>query len=378
MPPAPLAALSIGQSDLLPYYFKVTSDAKENVTAGAELENPHRLLTGRFDLAFVLIYLYPLLILAMSYNVLSAEKEQGTLALALSQPVSLRTLMVGKLALRFGVFLVVISALAGLAVAIAGIDVGADGVVARLALWAAAVIAYGLVWFALAMLVVSFGRPSSTNATVLAALWLAFVILVPSMMNMIATSAYPVPSRVEMIQAMRTASDEANQQGSKLLSRYYEDHPELAAGGADQAMNDFNVILVAVSAEVEERVRPVLERYDQQLAGQRRMVARFRFLSPAIPMQDALNDISGTGTARHHQFLRQVSQYHDRWRAHFVPLIFRNAQVEGYDSLPAYSFQEESLRLAGPRIAASVGLMLVPAILLGWIGLRTLRRFPVT
>ena len=48
---------------------------------------------GRFDLAFVLIYLYPLLILALTYNLLSAEKEQGTLALALSQPVSLRTLV---------------------------------------------------------------------------------------------------------------------------------------------------------------------------------------------------------------------------------------------------------------------------------------------
>ena len=104
MPPAPLAALSIGQSDLLPWYFKVTSDAKENVTAGAELENPHRLLIGRFDLAFVLIYLYPLLILAMTYNVLSGEKEQGTLALTLSQPVSLRRLLAGKLMLRFGSF----------------------------------------------------------------------------------------------------------------------------------------------------------------------------------------------------------------------------------------------------------------------------------
>jgi hypothetical protein len=44
----------------------VTTDAKEDVTAGTELENPHRLLTGRFDVAFVLICLYPLLILAFT------------------------------------------------------------------------------------------------------------------------------------------------------------------------------------------------------------------------------------------------------------------------------------------------------------------------
>jgi ABC-2 type transport system permease protein len=377
MPPASLAALSIGQSDLLPYYFKITSDARQTVIAGAELENPHRLLTGRFDLAFVLIYLYPLLIFAISYNALSGEKEQGTLALALSQPVSLGSLVAGKLGLRLVVFLLLIGTLAGFAVVIGGVDSGAEGVWPRLLLWMAAVIAYGVVWFALATLVVSFGRPSSTNAMVLAAGWLTFVILVPSLLNMMATSVYPVPSRVEMIQAMREASDEANEQGSRLLSRYYEDHPELAAGGADQAMNDFNVIRVAVNADVEQRVRPVLERFERQLAGQRTMVSRLRVLSPAILMQDALNDISGTGIPRHQHFMQQVSEFHERWRAHFVPLIFRKAQIDGYGELPAFAFREEPLGAAALRVAESLAAVLALAAAIAIAGFWNLRRFPV-
>ena len=68
--------------------------------ATTEIENPNRLLAGRFDLAFVIVFLYPLLILTLSYNMLSAEQEQGTLALTLSQPVSLRTLVSGKVLLR--------------------------------------------------------------------------------------------------------------------------------------------------------------------------------------------------------------------------------------------------------------------------------------
>jgi ABC-2 type transport system permease protein len=377
MPPAPLAALSIGQSDLLPYYFKVTSDAKETVTAGTELENPHRLLTGRFDLAFVLIYLYPLLVLAISYNLLSAEKEQGTLSLALSQPVSLAILALGKLTIRFALFLATLAVLAGVAATMAGIDLTSDGALTRVVLWLAAVVAYGLVWFALAVLVASFGRPSSTNAMVLAALWLAFVILVPSLLNMGATTWYPVPSRVEMVQAVREASDDANAQGAALLSRYYEDHPELAVGGAEQAMNDFNVIRVAVNADVEAQVRPVLDRYEQQLAGQRRIVSGLRLLSPAILMQDALNDLSGTGTVRHQRFLQQVGQFHEHWRNHFVPLIFRKAQVERYARLPTFAFIDEPLAPMASRTAASIGLMMLAALVLGVVGLRRLSRFPV-
>jgi ABC-2 type transport system permease protein len=289
----------------------------------------------------------------------------------------LATLTIGKLTIRFGLFLVTLAVLAGVAAAIAGIDLTGDGVLARALLWLSAVVAYGLVWFALAVLVASFGRPSSTNAMVLAALWLAFVVLVPSLLNMSATTWYPVPSRVEMVQAVREASDEANQQGAVLLSRYYEDHPELAVGGAEQAMNDFNVIRVAVNADVEARVRPVLERYEQQLAGQRRIVSGFRLLSPAILMQDALNDLSGTGVARHQHFLQQVGQFHEQWRNHFVPLIFRKAQVERYAALPTFSFVDEPAASVVHRASASIVLMLLPAVVLGVLGLRRLRRFPL-
>jgi ABC-2 type transport system permease protein len=377
LPPTPLAPLAVGQSDLLPYYFKMTTDAKETVLAATELENPHRLLAGRFDLAFVLIYLYPLLILALTYNLLSSEKEQGTLVLALSQPVSLRTLATGKIAVRFAVFAVAVVAMSLVAMTVAGVDLGAGGVLPRLVLWLGAVMSYGLLWFALAAAVASFGKPSATNAMVLAALWLLLVVMIPSILSMTTTTLYPVPSRVEMIQALRVASDEANAEGSKLLAQYYEDHPELASGDEQQAMTDFNLVRVAVNSEVGRRVRPVLDRYTRQLVAQQRIVERARFLSPAILLQDALNDVSGTGLLRHREFVSQVEAYHQRWRDYFVPLVFQRARLTDYSRLPGFSFGEEPLDAVSGRVAISVAGIIVPALLVGAIGLTRLRRYPV-
>ena len=68
-----------------------------------------------------------------------------------------------------------------------------------------------------------------------------------------------------MVQAVREASDEANAGGSTLLARYYEDHPELAIGDAAQAMNDFNIVRVAVNDDVERRVRPVIDHFEEQV-----------------------------------------------------------------------------------------------------------------
>jgi ABC-2 type transport system permease protein len=377
LPPTPLAALAVGQSDLLPYYFKMTTDAKETVLAATELENPHRLLAGRFDLAFVLIYLYPLLILALTYNLLSSEKEQGTLVLALSQPVSLRTLATGKIAVRFALFVVAVVAISLVAMTAAGVDLGAGGVLPRLVLWLGAVMSYGLLWFALAAAVASFGKPSATNAMVLAALWLLLVVMIPSVLSMTTTTLYPVPSRVEMIQAMRVASDEANAEGSKLLAQYYEDHPELASGEEQQAMTDFNLVRVAVNSEVGRRVRPVLDRYTRQLVAQQRIVERARFLSPAILLQDALNDVSGTGVARHREFVSQVEAYHERWRDYFVPLVFQRARLADYSRLPGFSFGEEPLDAVSGRVAISVAGISLPAFVVGAVGLTRLRRYPV-
>ena len=377
LPPGPLAPLAIGQSDLLPSYFKVSTDARETIVAASEIENPHRLLVGRFDLAFVLVFLYPLLILAVTYNVLSAEKEQGTLALALSQPVSLARIASGKVALRALLLVGVVVSFSVLALIAARVSVAAPGAVVRMMLWVAAVGAYGALWFALAVLVTSFGRPSTANATILATLWLLLVVMLPSLFNLVATTLYPVPSRVEMIQAVRVASDEAAGAGSTLLARYYEDHPELASGGAEQAMNDFNIIRVAVDDDVARRARPVVDRYEQQLASQQRIIDRLRFLSPAVLMQDALNEVAGTGSPRHKDFLDQVDRFHAQWRGFVVPLIFQKARVTDAASAPRFIYQEESTSTVARRVLTGwLGLM-VPAAVMAWIGLRRLRRYPV-
>lgn len=377
LPPAPLASLAIGQSDLLPYYFRISTDARENIVAATELENPHRLLVGRFDLAFVLIYLYPLLILGITYNMLSSEKEQGTLALALSQPVSLGLLMTGKVALRALVLIGIVVGFSVLALLGSGAGLAAPGATTRLSLWVLAVAGYGAVWFALAVLVASLGRSSATNATILASIWLVLVVMLPSLFNLLVTTVYPVPSRVEMVQAVREASDAANAAGSKLLAAYYEDHPELATGDAAQAMNDFNVVRVAVNDDVERRVRPVIDRFERQVWNQQQAIDRLKFLSPAVLLQDALNDIAGTGAARHRHFMAQVDGFHRRWREYFTPLIFQKVTFTAFDEVPRFAFDEERTRAVASRVSVSTLGLMLPAILVAWLGFHRMRRYPI-
>jgi ABC-2 type transport system permease protein len=380
MPPAALGSLAIGQSDLYPYYLKVSTNSKQTFVNSDELENPSNLLAGRFDLAFVILYLFPLVILAFSYNIVSADKEGGTLALALSQPVSLPLLVLAKIVPRAFFLFVLAVGLSAIGVAIGGADLTAEGALPRLFYWVGLTAGYGAFWFALAVSVNALGRSSAANAITLAGLWLLFVVVIPSVLNVVVKAAYPVPSRVEMIQAMRVAGEEATRKSSQLLARYMEDHPELApARKESDTLHDFGTLLVAVNDATERSVQPVLEQFDRQVAAQQKIVDRFQYLSPAIVAQAGFNDLAGSSVHRYQHFLSQVDVYHRQWRGFLVPRILRKERlsVADIDRLPSFQFHEED----GGRVAArlSVGLLglMLPLILVLFPAIRGLRKYPV-
>ncbi len=370
--PGPLTALAVGQTDLLPYYYDVSIQTNESTfLQNGEIENPLNLLVGRFDLAFVVVYLLPLLILALSFNVLSGEREQGTLALTLSQPVSVRGVVSAKLAFR--AILVM-----GLALGVSLLEVlftGGFGSPGRVALWCAAVAAYALFWFTLAAWVNGLGRSSAWNATVLVGAWLLLVVVLPAGVNITAGLLHPLPSRVEMITAQREASNDAVNQRSELLARYLEDHPELAGGVAADEANRAALAWAATDA-VNRRLEEVTGAYDERLAAQRTLVRRYRFLSPALLAQESLLDAAGTGDARFTRFRSQVRDFAEHWRTFFVPAILAGEQMTAdvLPGLPSFRFVDEQMREVTTRAAVPLTTLGALLVLVGAGAVRRLRR----
>ena len=105
-----------------------------DVTKYLELENPVSLMTGSLDIAFVVIFLLPIFILAMSYDLLSSEKERGTLAMILAHPISLRELLASKIIARAGMLMAVVLALGLIALFSVGTDLGSADTWARFGL----------------------------------------------------------------------------------------------------------------------------------------------------------------------------------------------------------------------------------------------------
>jgi ABC-2 type transport system permease protein len=184
---------------------------------------------------------------------------------------------------------------------------------------------------------------------------------------------------------MRAETQEANRQGSQLLGKYFEDHPELAkpqdtkSPFSKTGEDDFAMLSMAKDESVARRMKPLLERFDAQLDHQHQLVNRFRYVSPAILMQSLLYDITGSGVERYQHFLRQVDEYHQSWRRYFSPRIFEKRALASGDlaGLPQFQFTEEDIGAVINRVSWPGLVMALLTAVIGYAGLRAYRRFPV-
>ncbi len=375
MPAAPLAPAAVGQSDLFPDQFKVTYRSKVYFIYDTAIENPWNLLSGNIDLAFVIIYLFPLMIFALNYNLLSAEREQGTLRMLMSQPLNLAALLAGKIAVRA-------SALLGLAVLVPAATLSAARPVLfeTLAWWSALVLAYGAFWFACVVFVNAFGKSSAVNAVALIGSWVVLVLIVPVVLNVAVSLAAPVPSRTEMAARTRVITTEVlNRYAHELRVDYqYVAKPEVLVpkDGKIEVPSRMRAFY-HMQRDVDAEIQPTIDRFELQLAKQNALARALGILSPAAVAYEGMTALAGTGGRRYAHFMDQVETFHQAWKAFFIPKIDAGTAITAadFDLMPDYTWTEEDAPVVRRHAVQGVLQVLVPAVILIGIGAWRLRRF---
>jgi ABC-2 type transport system permease protein len=320
MPILPLAPLAFGQSDIQPDYYPITYRSKANFMYDTEIENPWNLLTGHFDLSFVIVYVLPLLIFSLSYNLLSAEREHGTLKMLLSQPVNLSTIVAGKLAVRALPVLACATLLPAVVLLVLRPELLEPRNLSLLLLFIAETVAYGLSWFVLALLVNAWGGSSAANALVLITSWVFLVLILPITLNVMVSTLQPAPSRIELATRTRLIAIHTLNHYNDLLSADYRytTQPEILLpkdGKIDVPKRRRGLFFL--QRDQDQELQEMLNRFETQLAAQQALVDRFSLLSPAIVVSECLTALAGSGTRRHLHFRELVDRFHREWKAYF-------------------------------------------------------------
>ncbi len=136
--PGPLADLSVGVSDHQPTTAETSQwRTIERLFGSYEFQSPAVLAEGPFDLAFVVIFVMPLLMIAMAFDVLTEDRERGRLSLILAQPVSVGTVVFSRLSVRLGALFVVLAVALACGLFTGAGDLSVSARIGRFLLWTA-------------------------------------------------------------------------------------------------------------------------------------------------------------------------------------------------------------------------------------------------
>ncbi|KAG1469692.1 hypothetical protein G6F57_012086 [Rhizopus arrhizus] len=315
LPPAPMAALHVW----------------------SDIGNPAVQAAGRFDLAFVVVFLLPLVILAATFDLWSRERERGITALVLSQPIAAGRLIAVKASARGAI--VLLPALAIIVAVTAGSGATSPSGLVVLAL---IVLAYGSFWLALAVLIGCFARRTTEAAIAAGALWLLIVVMAPSLVLAAVNLMVPPPSQMQLATALKAQlADTARQQQLRHAAE-----PPATRSPAPRIADAARVAYTDL-VQADQVIAPLLAAHAEAEDARRQSLDRVRLLLPSVAVQDALDRLAGSDADRALAFQQQVLAYWQARRQLHKDYLDRDMPqtLAEYDALPRFEFQETAAAL---------------------------------
>ena len=357
--PSPWAAVSTGLRDVYPSSQPLRLLGLVPQLHQLELDNPVRQLTGSFDLAFVLAFLLPLLIIGLGHDALSGDEDLGTASLVRAQPAPVSRLVLLRLGLRAAVVAVLALVLLGAAVVWTGSPL--DGRVLYAALLILGTVA---LWFLGVLWVASLRRSSAFTALALVGLWLGSAVLVPALLNLGLSLGFPVPGGIELTLIQRQEMNAGWDKPKRAtMAPFFERRPEWASASVPEdrfswpwyfAMHEVG------DASVEDALRTYRERLQQRNAWAERVALAL----PPVNVQLLFNRLAGTDLGAQLAYRDSIIAYHEQLKQHFYPAIFQGARLASLDfaAIPRHHFRPPEPRLFPGLAGLGLTLLVLAAL----------------
>jgi ABC-2 type transport system permease protein len=322
-PASPWAKFSIGQRDINPFTLKVKMLAIEGQLYDSELTNPLTLLVGNLDASFVFIFLFPLLIIAFTYNVISEEQENGVWKILRTTSKGIGSAIAGKLMVRLAVIL--LTTLLVFAAAVAALKLPVSMPTLRLLI---VVVLYVLFWFTASVLVIALGKSSSFNATTLVCIWIFLAILFPGVANIAVNNRISVPEAAETAIRQREGYHAKWDEPKKpTMEKFYAVYPQYRKYSIpEDKYSPGWYYAMQFSGDLESAHSS--DKLFEKLMQRQTLSERLAGFNPVVAAQQSLNKIANTDLTSHIRYLQSVKTHHRQIREYFYPFIFEDTPTE--------------------------------------------------
>lgn len=331
-PPSPLAFAAFGQRDLQPYALRVTLLGLHAQLYESEPINPELAMPGRFDFAFVLVYLAPLFIIALMHDLVAAERESGRLRLLASLPQASAALWRRRIGLRLA--LVLLAALLPL-----GIGMGLSGVGARdAALAGLTAILYLAFWFGLAAWVAARVRTAAAGAALLLACLVSLTMILPTMANAAIARMVPVSKGIELALAQRQEVHQGWDLPKQVtFDKFFRTHPEWKDTPPVTGRFHWKWYF-AMHQAGDDAVAARALQYRSSMLEREALTAHAAYFLPSAAAQLVFHRAAHSDLHSQLAYQQRIAAFHTALRHYYYPYLFNEQPfgAAGFAQLPVY------------------------------------------
>jgi len=285
---------------------------------------------GEMTVALILQILLPVLIIFLTFNIFSKEREEGTLKLLHAQGISMRQLFIGKAMGTYLIVLVLFLPIIVLAFLLlnqpsATID---SGVTSKFIWLTIGYAVYFLVFVLLCVLISAFAKNSGFALLTLLGLWIAACIILPKATANLADKVYPTPSQFEFKNTIRNkvknGIDGHNPSDTRLASLKEEVLEQYGVNTIEELPVNWSGIAMQAGEEYTDQV------YDAEFTNiedifnrQNRFSEWAGFVNPYLAVRNLSMALAGTDFHHHVTFARAAEDY----RRGFVKKLNKDMEV---------------------------------------------------
>ncbi|KAB7771518.1 DUF3526 domain-containing protein [Xanthomonas maliensis] len=335
-PPAPLAFAAIGMRDVAPYILRVRALGLQAQIHDGDSYNPELALAGRFDYAFVLVFLLPLFVIAVLFDLQSGEREAGRARMLAALPGHSRGLLLRRAVVR-------VLAL-WLCVALPFVLVALWNPVPWWQTLAVVALAAGYLvfWAVLALLVGRLPWRPAAHAIGLASCWVLLALVAPALAHVAINQAVPVNQGGEIARLQREAVNRAwDIPRQATMDAFYARYRQWA--GSAPLTDAFHYKwYFAFHDNGDHAVAAQVAAYRRGLQRREALARRLAAVLPPVAMQAALTRLARTDLQAQLAYQDRIHAYHAALRGFYYGYLFRDrpftaddfARVPRYDPQP--------------------------------------------
>ncbi|ADM10779.1 hypothetical protein PB2503_00040 [Parvularcula bermudensis HTCC2503] len=331
-PPSDFAFAAMGQRDAAPWKHRVRMLALEGQIYESDVGNPVLALVGRFDFAFLVAVVVPLILIVMLYDLQATERSVGRYELLTATAGSDGSLWRLRSLLRAAALILCLL----IPLLIGGLVDGTSP--GRLFLAVAVVIGSVGVWWAVCLWFAARQQPAPVILASLLGVWALLVIVFPAAGKILIEQSIQVPTGGEIIMTQREAVNDAwDLPKEATMTAFLERHPEWADFAAVERAFEWKWYF-AFQQVGDQKAEALSEAYRNGRAARDRMAGRLALFSPPALVERRFQRIAGTDAGAMLDYEDRVRAFHADLRAFFYPKLFREEpfDYEALDDLPTY------------------------------------------